>query len=428
LPDITGVSLSNYPEQGSAIPHAPILFAVDYEKTGDYFVFVGDIANNLAEYVSKIPLEIGDKLLAVNGRHIDEYRREIEPYHRYSTLNGFWWKFASWIPQKSFQFPPSFYQEDITFRLENREGKRYTLTLPYLPPEKITWEGKSERRYPGFREAYSTQTYDLYRRQDNRKAILIVWHGFREDLVTDIDRLMAYAASEKILDHAIIFDATRSRGGSKGAYAIQRLTPLPFKTTFGNLKLSDITPAFIAGRQKSYKRKQMLDSGVTETIDDGTWLMAWLEDDVTQGLVAGQSYSNNVPFKLAHAPKYSDGILKPAELHFHGPLVCLFSPHGGSHLDQFASIIVDNSLGTAIGMPCGGYSNTWEWEETLVFPLSKKPVLSFMWSIGHTLRPNGEILEGNPADMDVYIPVTRDNYFSYSETLLTRAMECLDLK
>ena len=53
LPDATGVSLSNYPEPGSAIPHAPIRFAVDFEKEGDYFVFVGDYAKNLADYTDK---------------------------------------------------------------------------------------------------------------------------------------------------------------------------------------------------------------------------------------------------------------------------------------------------------------------------------------------------------------------------------------
>ena len=36
-------------------------------------------------------------------------------------------------------------------------------------------------------------------------------------------------------------------------------------------------------------------------------------------------------------------------------------------------------------------------EETLVFPGTEQPVAQFMWSIGHTIRPNGEILEGNAA-------------------------------
>jgi hypothetical protein len=81
-----------------------------------------------------------------------------------------------------------------------------------------------------------------------------------------------------------------------------------------------------------------------------------------------------------------------------------------------------------MGLPCGGYSNTWEWEEVLTFPISKKPVVHYMWSMGHTIRPNGEIQEGNPAPVDESIPVTRDNYLNYYPTLLSRALAHLGLE
>jgi hypothetical protein len=300
--------------------------------------------------------------------------------------------------------------------------------LPYLSPETIEWEGIGEQHYPGFELLFSTQTYNLYRGNGNKKILLLDWYGFRENLVKDIDRLMGYASEHQLLDSAVIFDGTRSRGGSKGAYAIQRLSAKPFKTTFGNLRLSDIIPTFVDQKRQQYEQRQILDSGVGETLDDGTWLMDWLEDDVLKGLHSGQEYSNNVPFKLAHLPKHSDGILKPAVVHFQGPLICWFSPYGGSHLDQFASIIVDNELGFTIGMPAGGYSNTWEWDEILVFPMSKKPVVRYMWSIGHTIRSNGEILEGNPAKVNEYIPLTRDNYVDYYKILLEKTYKYLDMK
>ena len=245
-----------------------------------------------------------------------------------------------------------------------------------------------------------------------------------EDL--DMDRLVAYASENDLLDHVLIWDGTRSRGGSKGAYAIQKLSPKPFKTTFGNVRISDITEAFIQKKQEDFAERKIEDAGVKETIDDDTWLMEWLETDVMAAISNGDVYSNNVPFKSAHLPKDSDGILQPAEVHFRGPLVCLFGPHGGSHLDQFAAMVVDNKLGYTIGMPTGGYSNTWEWEEDLHFPISGKPVARFMWSMGHTIRPNGEILEGNAAEVDEYVPVTRENYLSYYELLLKKAFEYLE--
>lgn len=428
LPQTAGVSMDRGVGEAKPILHAPIRFSVDFGKPGQYFVFVSGLAKNIEEFTEGVLPEIGDRLSAINGQGIEGYRRAIEPFHRYSTVEGFWWKFALWIPQKSYQFPPSFYREKITFSLEKKDGGHYKIVLPYLSPDKMEWEGIGEQHYPGFHLLFSTQTYDLYRDKGNKKILLLDWYGFRENLVKDIDRLMDYAAEHQLLDYAVIFDGTRSRGGSKGAYAIQRLSAKPFKTTFGNLRLSDIIPTFVDQKRQQYEQRQILDSGVAETIDDGTWLLEWLEDDVLKGVRSGQEYSNKVPFKLAHLPKYSDGIIKPAEVHFKGPLICWFSPYGGSHLDQFASIIVDNDLGHTMGMPAGGYSNTWEWDEILVFPMSKKPVVRYMWSIGHTIRPNGEILEGNPAKVKEYIPVTRENYVDYYKILLKKTYRYLSLE
>jgi hypothetical protein len=160
-------------------------------------------------------------------------------------------------------------------------------------------------------------------------------------------------------------------------------------------------------------------------VDDGTWLMEWLEEDLLQALGRGDSVTAAVPFKLAHAPRDSNGVLQPAPVHFRGPLVVFSGPHGGSHLDQFMSIVGDNGLGHIIGMPAGGYSNTWEWEEVLHFPATDQPVVGFMWSIGHTIRPNGEVLEGNPAPVHDWVPLTPENAPRYYEILLARARDYL---
>jgi len=411
---------------------APVRFAADYGTPGNYFMFVADFARNIGDYTGDTVPEPGDRLIAVNGQPFTDYFRALEPYIRYSTVHGLWWKAAEAVTEKSFMFPQEFYDGKATYLLERKDGGQYTIELPYLDPADIEWsgywKGHGEDRYPGFNMVFSTQTYDLYRADDGKEVLLLDWYGFREDLVQDIDRLIAFAAEHHLLDYALIFDGTRSRGGSKGAYAIQRLSPKPFKTTYGNLRISDVTQPFIDEKRRDYEQRRLNDSGVQETIDDGTWLMDWLNTDVTQAIERGDDYSNNVPFKLAHLPKDSDGIIRPAEVHFTGPLICFFGPHGGSHLDQFASIVIDNNLGRTFGMPCGGYSNTWEWEETLVFPGSGKPAASFMWSIGHTIRPNGQILEGNPAEVDEYIPVTRDNFQTYYEKLLTRALDYLEMQ
>jgi len=435
LEETAGVSMENYPSAAAQILHAPVRFATDYSMPGSYFVFISDMATDIAEsFDAELldegrPPEVGDRLVGVNGEAIDEYFARVEPYHRYSTVNGLWWQFATWIPQRSYQFPPEIYGEKLVVELERPDATRYALSLPYLSPDEIAWGlGAGHRTYPDFRLAFSTPTYDLYLPETGQPVLLLSWYGFRETLVEDVDRLMEYAEQEGLLDSAVIWDGTRSRGGSKGAYAIQRLSSEPFKTTFGNLRLSDTTAPFVERKQREFAESRVLDSGVSETMDTGAWLVDWLEDDVMGALEAGDDYSNNVPFKLAHAPKNSDGVLEPAPAHFRGPMVCLLGPYGGSHLDQFAAIVADNDLAYLIGMPAGGYSNTWEWEETLLFPVSQKPVVGYMWSIGHTIRPNGEVLEGNPAAVDEYIPQTRDNFLNYYPMLVSRALEHLGIE
>jgi hypothetical protein len=86
---------------------------------------------------------------------------------------------------------------------------------------------------------------------------------------------------------------------------------------------------------------------------------------------------------------------------------------------------VDNRLGPVVGMTAGGYSNTWEWEETLTLPGSDRPVIGWMYDIGHTIRPNGEVLEGNPAAVDLHIPLTAEGYADYYARLLEAALDRL---
>jgi len=410
---------------------APVIFRVDYTNENDYFLFVGDYAKNIGDFSGENIPAIGDKLVGVNGKSFPDFFDDIRPYTRYSTIKGLWKSVAEEMTLKNHQHPLSMDNDEIILELEKSGGERYIVALPYLEPENIDWldtyKSHGENRYRGFELLLDRETFDIYTSPEYNNLLLIDWYGFRENLVEDMDFLMDYADQNNMLAYDIIWDGTRSRGGSLGAYAVQRLFPKEFKTTFGNVKISDVIPIFIERREKAYEqRKDVLDGGVTELLDDGTWLIEWLRTDVTEAIERGDDYSNNVPFKLAHLPKDSDGIIYPADKHFTGNAVCLFGPHGGSHLDQFASIVVDNNLAYTVGMSTGGYSNTWEWDEDLVFPISGKPVVNFMWDIGHTIRPNGEVLEGNPAQVDKYIPQGRDNYLNYYDLLLDEALSYLN--
>jgi len=406
---------------------APIRFHPDYTDKTNVFFFVADLSKDLGVYKGRVPV-IGDELIKVNGEDAQYYINKASDYISCSTRENFLRRMAHNLGEKNRDLPPSFYQENLTLTLKPRKGKEYTISLPYL--KDINWQyGRIMKKYDDYElvTEIKRESFEVYKPIDpNNKTLLLWWYGFRGDMQIASDELVEWAEKNNMLDYDLIIDAIDSRGGSQGAYALARLTSKPFKTTGGNIKISDITDDFIAGYTSRYVTRQAaMDGDGRESEDDGTWVMDWLHGPVLKGIAAGQEYSNNAPFKCAHLPHYSDWMMQPAEKHFTGNMVIFLGPWGGSHLSQFAAMIIDNNLGHSMGMPDGGYSNTWEWEEDLVFPISKKPVVEFMWNIGHTISPSGQIVEGNPSQVADYIPVSRDNYLDYKPMLIKRAQEWL---
>ncbi len=414
-----GLALKEHPPLA-----APIHLMFDFSEQ-EPALFVADFSADISDIEGGERLSIGDRVVSINGVPAAEYVKSTRLYHRASTDASFKMRFVRSANVKSTLLPDAFYRDSFDLVLKPNRGRQYSVSAPYKDPAEIEFRGVGDQTYPGFEKVLDFTSFDFYRPTDDRKVVIFDWYGFRSDIVEAMDAVMAYADREGLLDHDVIWDGTYSRGGGRGAYAIQRLQSKPFKTTFGNVRISDVIPLFIAERKEQFDRRQTMSDGSPELVGDPAWLMDWLLDDVTKGIKAGQVYSNDVPFKLAHAPKYSDGVLYPADTHFRGKMVCWLSPRGGSHLDQFAAIVADNGLCTILGMPAGGYSNTWEWEETLTWPGTEEPVVEYMWNIGHTIRPNGQVLEGNPAAVDEYIPLTAENYADYYDILMERTFEIL---
>ncbi|MGI9627465.1 MAG: hypothetical protein ACR2QM_11565 [Longimicrobiales bacterium] len=400
---------------------APVRFLPDYGE-GSRDFFVADLADVVGDPRRASPLPpIGARLVSIGGLGINDWEERARPYIRSSTLDNVRWRTAQRMSEATAVFPPELRGSQLEIEVEDESGAISRYELPYHAQNALQWRAAPEPRYDGFTLSHRTPTYDVFVPDDDRRWVVLTWHGFRETMVPDIDALVTWADREGKLDHALIVDGTRSRGGSLGPYAVQRMTPTPFRTTFGNLRISDVVPAFIEEKQAEFAANQVLDGTVPETIDDGTWLIDWLETDVMAAARRGDAYSNDVPFKSAHGPRDSSGILEPAPLHFTGPMVVFNGPRRGSHLDQFVSIVVDNELGHVIGMPAAGYSNTWEWEETVYEPGTGRPLVQFMWNIGHTIRPNGEVLEGNQVQPDEVILLTSANVETYYALLLEAA-------
>ena len=332
------------------------------------------------------------------------------------------------MPRRRGDLPLSLYSENFHLTLERPSGEHYDVVLPYnfscggfirawRPPDP----------YPGFVGIMERENFNAFV-DEGRELVLLQWLRFEMDdlaLVHDITALMEYAESEDLLEYDMIIDVTSGRGGSGGAFAIQRLVDKPFRTTFGNVRLSDLGKGFIeyiAGQEPRIGEPDIFGLNLSYS-----WLFEWAATDATEAIERGEEYTAPVPFKLAHLPKDSDGILQPAPVHFSGEVALINGiTLRGSHLDQFVAMLVDNDLATFIGVPTAGYSNTWELRETLRYPGTDRRVVRFQWTVGHTLRPNGEVLEGNPAQPDIYIPLTRENFQGYHKLLLDTAINALE--
>lgn len=366
----------------------------------------------------------GDLIVAVNGRPIREYIETFTPWVVHSSIHGLYWDIARDLPLRRANVPPSLYEETLSLELERPSGERYMVALPYIEEPEMNVPQAEEPLYPGFTTVMERLDFNVLLPDDGRPLVLLQWLDFEYELIQDVIDLMEFAEREGLLEHKLVIDVTDSGGGSRGAYAIQRLVGRPFRTTFGNIRLSDAGEGFIRRWSEANDDPDAPDIfGLNES---GSWLHEWARTDASDALDRGDEYTDPVAFKLAHLPKDADGILQPAPVHFSGPIAILSGPRGGSHLDQFVSMFADNDLAYIVGMPTGGYSNTWEAEETLHFPGTEQPVVRFMWNVGHTLRPNGEILEGNPPMPDTYIPLTRENFRTYHQVLLEAALAELD--
>lgn len=413
VPAEGGLEVSGYEDERAA----PLRFATDYGAPGAYTIFVADLdASFFAGGAYARTPAIGDRVVSVDGRPLADHVAAVEPYLRYSTVENLWWHVSDELGERSAVLPPDHYGDTVTYGLEAPDGAAYEVTVPWLASDDLAWTRPEAPVYPDLALELTTETFELYRHTAGREVVVLRWLGFKETLLDDVETLTTWAADHGLLGHALIVDATGSRGGSYGADALSHLTGTPFRCTFGNLRLSDVTEPFVA------QVREEVEAG-DESQEE---LLAWLEGPVTEALAEGRAYSDDVPFKLQTLPADSDGIVQPAPVHFEGPLVAFFGPQGGSHLDQFAAMIIDNRLGHTIGLPTGGYSNTWEWTETVELPGEGRPLVDFMWSIGQTIRPNGEVLEGNPAQVGDRFPPTAENHERYHALLLERAYAWLD--
>lgn len=388
----------------------PITFGLAYEEDNPQLC-IDQIARKL-DTVYPL-LEKGDRLIAINDKDIDTIIKQARLFMAYSTEKNYHYRFAKYLSRNYYNLSTLIDFDNAVFRFQKKHGEIYDYVLPYRNTRKLSFP--EESKYDGFDKVLDFENFNVY--EDQKSPLLLLdWFDFEKSLPDDVDSLVVWAIQNNKRNHHVIIDARKSSGGTNCVYALRRLSSKPFKIVKGNIKISDITSDLIRLRAKRRTKPKHLAYARSAEIDDGSALINWLHTAVRDSLIAGASYSNEVVFKMKY--KTQNDTIFPAKHSFAGKLIIWPSPRGGSQLDQFASLIKDNQLGVLIGMPAGGYSNTWEWVEPIRNLHTGNIICEFKYSIGHTIRANGEVLEGNPAAVDIPCPPSLENFLSYDQLLI----------
>ena len=395
----------NFSSVSSQVNNAAIKFWPDFSKDVPS-VFVMDTSLDFSSYTTD-KLQFGDELVEVNGIALVDYYEMLSPFLRFSTPNQALWEFAETVSTKSQMFDQVLYRPDDTVRytFQSTNGSRYDVLLPWLP-KRYDFTESGERSLPGYEFLFGNIDVDMYvKHLPDNVIVLLLWRDF-EDLTNTVERIVRVARDLNLLRANVILDISESSGGSGAPELIRILSQEPFQTTWGNVRIGDYLDDF----------KLRFSGNVRE----------WLDTDVALARANGAEYSANVPFKLQYFQKYQDGIMQPSSERFTGKVVMISGSNTGSQVDQCAAMMIDNAIPIAsLGMSCGGYSNTWEYEPTISFPKGSTSSFEYHWNIGHTIRPNGEVLEGNPAQPTNVHLLTAQNYATYYDDLIRAAEDSL---
>ena len=389
------------------IRYAPLLFYPDFTSEDPSF-FVSGIARNITSMTSE-NIAFGDHVVAIDDKSISAWYAMADQLDGASTKYHQLWEIAEQMDRMLGYFPDELYDQDrtqVTFTLQRADETQYSVTLPYFnarPGINLI----QNRTYANYNLRVSYSNFDVYL-HNSENIILLSWKDLEQpELTQELEALVENLSGTSIMDtHDVIVDMSQSSGGSGSPLILQLLVNEPFKTTFGNVRISDIADELAEDLGGSVR----------------TWILG--------AIGASLEYTSNEPFKLRYFSVGQDGVMQPATSpfgkNFKGNKAFIFGSNTGSNVDQFAAMVIDNQLGFSVGMPTGGYSNTWEWEEDYVFPPdSTEEAFEFMWSVGHTIRPNGEVLEGNPAIPDSVILLSRDNFEAYYDDLIMIAEDYL---
>ena len=395
------------------IDELPMRFHAEVTDDGAR-LFVSDWSSDVEQYTRGYTPSVGDVVLEINGDDVEEVLEEYRPHLRFATEHGLWKAFAGELSRQRELLDTGLYEKKVTLKLEVQDRRIPSkIVLPYRSRQLNDWVRPVQQVRPGFETVLETGSFDVLKHA-SREVLLLLLHAFDTDLVDDVHELELFLTDEELWEHDFIVDATEARtGGTASPVPLLRvLAKEPFHPCSGQVRISDLVEEY----SDVMRRREGRDSEAVR----------WIQEEVQAAADAGDEWSPATPWPPGVTQGDSEGLLRPAELHVQGNVVYLFSSEVDGVVDQLSALVIDGGLGWSIGTPTGGRGTDWRWSETLELPGTDKKIAAFMWSIARIVRPNGELLDGNPPTPHDPIAVTAESWAGWYTSVLERALAYLD--
>ena len=392
----------------------PVRFGVGEGSGSDFRLFIRDHDVDIRRKLNTISpritsVEAGDVLVDINGSEVPDVLAGMQPFLSYSTTRQLWSEFARCLSLKRHDLGHRMFKKDVTFGLQKANGKGYRLRVSFIDEtHTIDWAVNWDRHhYSGFERALQTPSFDVYLPSGGvaAEALIVEGREFTDDTGEDVDKLRTWAVAQGVLHYNVVFDLSAARGSVVPWTLLQTLVDQPVLVTQATLRLSDVTPSLISRLLRSASPA----------------LKTWLVDVVRPAQERGVDMVGPVPYGMVLPPD-TEGILDPAEVHFTGGRSALIAASSSPAVNHLAAMWVDNGLGASHGVAPFGCANAWQWRAPISLPRSDRPLVDFLWNVGHVIRPNGEVLEGNPPQPTDPVPVTAGNFQSWHSKLVDQAL------
>ncbi|MBN1283193.1 MAG: hypothetical protein JXA24_05400 [Proteobacteria bacterium] len=227
--------------------------------------------------------------------------------------------------------------------------------------------------------------------------------GTRELATADQRELLGYLKRRGA--RTVIFDVRENGGGNLNPWFIARLADRPF--SIGTRYLHR-RPVF-EGR-----------SDWTDDVDMGSDFMAeharrFFRDN------PGALVSPEYPFFCTtERCEAGEAVYRPEEGGRPFDLVVLTGPYCASSCDQFVAIMKGNNIATTAGLPPRAAQNPYYYERD--FSLRDGTRFSISMAVGISVGADGRDQEGNPPDIDIHIPPSRENRGDYLGFAVSKIM------